>query len=652
MTALRYRPDIEGLRALAVLLVIVYHFEFPGISGGFIGVDVFFVISGFVITGLLTRQMDQGGFRFGDFYARRIRRLVPAFLLVSTVTFLIISPFYIGDDYYIFAKSWLASLMGISNLYYFTELSQYFAPETRSLSLLHTWSLAVEEQFYLLWPAATLWAWRSGRLTRSPLVFLALLIAALLLSVYLAHTHPKSAFYLPPARLFEFMLGAGVALYGHRLPALGPRQAEALAVAGVAMILATAVFLTSNDPFPGFNALWPTLGTAMVIQAGLVQPGTVTARLLSLPVMVFLGGLSYSLYLWHWPPVALLHYQLIELTWPIRLGLLAAVLLASWLGYKLVENPLRRRPWNFKRAFKILVLVPLLIIWAIQSTIRIADDLSFRIPEERRDLYKIIVQNDSADVHEPCFKGPTRDFVRDQACLFGQPLAEGERPDSVLIGDSHAIALIGFMEVFLESTDLSLLMVTQASTPFIPGELTEQAFPGDEEKIVRNRALTEYLKQEPMTVFISAWWNSYLRSTDFHDYFVATIDWLLDQGHRVVVLEGVPELPSDAHAQCRLKGLEDCSIDAADAAEQRRDFNRFQRDVQARFPSVNWIDPSRVLCDAERCQTVLDGIPLYRDESHLNYIGAQEIGQAFRARFGNPLEPLKAPAADSGTPAP
>ncbi|HBL88468.1 MAG TPA: hypothetical protein DD399_17325 [Alcanivorax sp.] len=233
MTALRYRPDIEGLRALAVLLVIVYHFEFPGISGGFIGVDVFFVISGFVITGLLTRQMDQGGFRFGDFYARRIRRLVPAFLLVSTVTFLIISPFYIGDDYYIFAKSWLASLMGISNLYYFTELSQYFAPETRSLSLLHTWSLAVEEQFYLLWPAATLWAWRSGRLTRSPLVFLALLIAALLLSVYLAHTHPKAALYLPPARLFEFMLGAGVALYGHRLPALGPRQAEALAVAGV-----------------------------------------------------------------------------------------------------------------------------------------------------------------------------------------------------------------------------------------------------------------------------------------------------------------------------------------------------------------------------------------------------------------------------------
>jgi len=640
------------LRALAVLLVILYHFEVPGISGGFVGVDVFFVISGFVITGLLSRRMNAGDFRFGDFYARRIRRLVPAFLLVSTVTFLVISPFYIGDDYYIFAKSWLASLMGVSNLYYFTELSQYFAPETRSLSLLHTWSLAVEEQFYLLWPAAMLWAWRGGRLSRSPVVFLALLVAALLLSVHLAHDHPKAAFYLPPARLFEFMLGAGVALYGHRLPALGPRQGEVLAAAGVVMILATAMRLTSDDPFPGLNALWPTLGTAMVIQAGLAQPRTVTARLLSLPVMVFLGGLSYSLYLWHWPPVALLHYQLIELTWPIRLGLLAVVLLASWLGYRLVEAPLRRRPWNFKRAFMILLVVPLLIIWAIQSTIRIADDLSFRIPEEDRDLYRIIVQNDSADVHEPCFKGPARDFVRGEACQFGQPLAPGERPDSVLIGDSHAIALIGFMEVFLESTDLSLLLVTQASTPFLPGALTEKAFPRDDEKIVRNRALTEYLKQEPMTVFISAWWRSYLRSPEFHDYFKETIEWLLDQGHRVVVLEGVPELPSDAYAQCLLKGMRDCAIDAADAAIQEREFKRLQHAVETRYPSVNWIDPGRVLCDQEHCRTVLHGIPLYRDESHLNYIGAQEIGQAFRNRFGNPLEPLKAPAGDSGTPAP
>ena len=133
---LSYRADIEGLRALAVILVILYHYQVPGITGGFIGVDVFFVISGFVITQLLERAFQKDTFRFRDFYARRIRRLVPVFLLVSTATFLMISPFYIGDAYYIFAKSWLASLIGLSNVYYFNELTQYFAPETLSLSLL------------------------------------------------------------------------------------------------------------------------------------------------------------------------------------------------------------------------------------------------------------------------------------------------------------------------------------------------------------------------------------------------------------------------------------------------------------------------------------------------------------------------------------
>ena len=187
------RPDIEGLRALAVLLVVAYHYQFPWISGGFIGVDVFFVISGFVITQLLVRAMNAGTFRFSEFYARRLRRLVPVFLLVSTVSFLMISPYYLDDDYYLFAKSWLASLLGLSNVYYYGELSQYFAPEAQALTLLHTWSLAVEEQFYLLWPALLLGAWRlgKGRLVFWP--FALLWLAALALSIWLAATQRDAA---------------------------------------------------------------------------------------------------------------------------------------------------------------------------------------------------------------------------------------------------------------------------------------------------------------------------------------------------------------------------------------------------------------------------------------------------------------------------
>lgn len=631
-----YRADIEGLRALAVILVILYHYQVPGITGGFIGVDVFFVISGFVITQLLERAFQKDTFRFRDFYARRIRRLVPVFLLVSTATFLMISPFYIGDAYYIFAKSWMASLIGLSNLYYFNELTQYFAPETLSLSLLHTWSLAVEEQFYLLWPASLYLAYRFGKGRNAHWPFRITLVATFALSVYMASAHPAAAYYLLPARLFEFMLGTGVALFSQQLPRLNRGSAETLALIGLTLIVATALLITKHDHFPGYNALWPTLGTAMVIYAGLHQPGTFTARLLSLPVMVFLGGISYSLYLWHWPPVALMHYQLIELTWLNRLLLIAGVVVLSWLSFRFVENRYRHREWSFKKSFLIFILAPLIGIWAIQSTIRIADDISFRIPEERRELYKIIANNNPADLYKRCFKGDPVDFNKSDACLFGAEPQNGQ-PNSMLIGDSHAIAQIGFLEQLLKGTDYSVLMVTRASTPFLPPAIAEKAQAADPTKVARNQAISDYLGQRPMTVFIGAWWSAYLKHGAYQAYFVDTIGWLKDQGHTVIVLEDVPELPSSSYAECLLKNMNDCSISAIEVEKALSDFYRYKEAAQQRYPDVQWINPRKVLCDEKRCQTVLNGIPLYRDESHLNNVGGIEIGQEYLRRFGNPL---------------
>ena len=642
-----FRADVEGLRALAVLLVIFYHLQVPGVRGGFVGVDVFFVISGFVITQLLERNFAKGSFRFRDFYARRIRRLVPIFLLVSTVTFLAISPYYIGDAYYIFAKSWIASLTGISNLYYFQELSQYFAPAAQSLSLLHTWSLAVEEQFYLIWPLALLLAFRIGKGRSHHWPYVGILLVTFAVSVVMALQWPTAAYYLLPARLFEFLLGTGVALYGRQLPTLGRAQAEAIAWSGLALIIGTGLLLTKHDPFPGYNALWPTLGTALVIYAGLSQPGTSAARLLGLPVMVFLGGLSYSLYLWHWPPIAFMHYQLIELTWANRLGVMAGALLLSWLGFHLVENRFRHRPWGFKRSFLTFVFVPLLFIWAIQSTIRLADDLSFRIPERHRALYKIIVNNDSAHLYKRCFKGDPVDFNQSSACLFGKPSADG-KPNAVLIGDSHAIASLGLVQQLIQGSDYYLLLVTQASTAFLPTELAEKFMAGAPDKINRNKALSAYLSQRPMTVFLGAWWRTYLGNPAYQQRFLDTITWLEARGHKVVLIGDVPELPSSDFSGCAMKDRPDCSISATNSTLNRQEFVRFKQAVKQRFPDVRWIEPYKLLCNADRCQTVLNGIPLYRDESHLNYIGSSEIGREYRARFGNPLAGLPG----SGLPAP
>ncbi|MES3007129.1 MAG: acyltransferase family protein [Pseudomonadota bacterium] len=630
-----HRADIEGLRALAVLLVILYHYQFPGISGGFIGVDVFFVISGFVITQLLSRELTAGTFRFSEFYARRIRRLVPVFLLVSTATFLMISPFYLDEDYYVFAKSWLASLIGLSNFYYFGELNQYFAPEAQSLSLLHTWSLAVEEQFYLLWPGLLVLIFPFLQHRQTAWCFALLWMLTLALSITLAITNVSAAYYLLPARAFELLLGAGVALFGAQLPTLSRRAAEGLALSGLLLIGGTALFLHSDDHFPGYNALWPTLGAALIITTGVQHPHTWVARALSMRGMVFLGGISYSLYLWHWPPVALLHYQLIELTWPLRLLLIAGVVLLAWLSFHYVENRYRYRPWSLKKSFALLIFLPLFGIWIIQSTIRIADDLSFRIPEERRELYRIIAQNNAGDLYVDCFKGDDTDFDQSDACRLG--VTKDGMPNAILVGDSHATSMAGFLDELLQSTDLSALLVTAASTPFLAPEDARQVFADDEEKVARNVALGEYLSNWPMTVFLSAWWNAYLEEPEFQQYFLSSIEWLLQHQHRIVMLEDAPELPSTSFAYCLLKNMADCSVDASEVNERLQNFNQFKQAVQRRYPQVQWINPRAVLCDQERCQTVLDGTPLYRDENHLNDVGSRLIGRLFLERFGNPL---------------
>lgn len=634
-----YRTDIEGLRALAVILVIAYHYQFPGITGGFVGVDVFFVISGHVITQLLMRALDEGTFSFGTFYSRRIRRLVPAFLLASTCTFLMISPYYLDEDYYIFAKSWLASLAGLSNFYYLSELNQYFAPEAQSLSLLHTWSLAVEEQFYLFWPLLMLLSWPILKTRWGRWLFVVLWLAAFALSIHLANHSAAAAYYLLPARIFELLLGAAIALFAASLPSLTRWMAETLSAIGLTLITGTALLLTSSDHFPGYNALWPTLGCALLLYAGLKQPDTLIARLLSLRIMVFLGGISYSLYLWHWPPIALLHYQLIELTWPNRLALLGGVVLLSWLSFRFVENRIRRLDWNFRKSFLVLIFLPALAIWVIQTTIRIADDISFRFPESRRDLYKIIVQANDTNLYKRCFKGDTFHFDQSQACLFGTPTVDG-KPNSILIGDSHAIALTGFIEEMLAGTDLYMLLVTRASTPFVLARDAAQAFAGNQEKIDRSEALTQYLSAgRPMKVFIGAYWDAYLQNPDYQGYFTAAVEWLIAQGHEVIMLEDVPRLPSSAYAHCLLNNLGDCSISVEPVLERLKAFNRFKAELQQRYPHLLWINPRSAICDETRCDTVLNGIPLYRDESHLNNLGAREIAKQYLVRYGNPLLP-------------
>jgi peptidoglycan/LPS O-acetylase OafA/YrhL len=335
---LSWRPDVEGLRALAVILVVCYHAGVGALGGGFIGVDVFLVVSGFLMTSLLLREFSlTGTVSVPRFFARRAVRLLPAACTVIAATVIAawawLPPTRFGDA----VTDSVASLFYVMNLRLAAEGSDYLGAAATSSPLMHFWSLGVEEQFYLLWPLVLLYLARRQR----PLIPLALLLfGSLAASVWLSGHHAVWAYYGLHTRLWELATGAMVAMTAHRWARLGRRTSKALRWLGLAGIVTAAVSFGSETLFPGYAAMLPVFATALVIGAGCASP---ESRMFRTRPVQWLGKLSYSWYLWHWPTLYFATLQLDRLTVAGRLGCAAGSLALAALTYALVENPLRRR---------------------------------------------------------------------------------------------------------------------------------------------------------------------------------------------------------------------------------------------------------------------------------------------------------------------
>ena len=337
-SAAEFRPDIEGLRGIAILLVLLFHAGLPWTPGGFVGVDVFFVISGFLITGKLWRESQQpGGLNITRFYAWRIRRLLPAALvavaLISLVGLLLAAPLDRSE----LAADGAASALSLANMRFIGSVD-YFAATTSPSPFLHFWSLSVEEQFYLVWPALiVLLTWRGGSSRRLIVALLIGVVASFALSIWLTDTSPARAFYLLPTRVWQLGVGGLLALVG----VMGTsRGAGALAWAGLAAVAVAGVALTAEIPYPGLAALLPTAGAVALLYGGAAPSGPV--RLLAAAPLRFLGKISYSLYLWHWPLLVLpLMFLERALTGVEVVASVAAAIGVSWLSWRFVEQPFR-----------------------------------------------------------------------------------------------------------------------------------------------------------------------------------------------------------------------------------------------------------------------------------------------------------------------
>lgn len=653
MTANAYRPELDGLRALAVLAVIVYHTGFDLLPGGFLGVDVFFVLSGYLITGIVWDGLAQSGFSLTHFYARRARRLLPALTLVCLATAGLGWLVMIPSDNLSLGESLLAVATFTANLY-FANTTGYFERSVEYLPLLHTWSLAVEEQFYFVYPLLLLALYRLGR-GLTLFVLCLLLIGSLLWAEYQSAHAPVHNFFLITGRAWELTLGAILALpfVAARLSAIDERYRTALGSGGIFLILASFVMLSDDVPLPGLATLPATLGAALVIAC--VHPAAGAGRVLSHPWAVAIGLSSYSAYLWHQPLFAFT--QTLYFGAPpagFVIGVAVGSLFLARLTTAWVENPCRRwqRTWLTDGRVVLMgfVLLSLIAVVGLRVMVSAGNELTRR----------------SELLGEIANLGPSGNFGLGFQCegVHRLPQDRGEcvsapDPDVILWGDSFAMHLAQGLQAagvrFFQYT-ASACAPGLFHSPFLGGDYTLK---WSQYCFSFNQALLDYLEINPniKTIILAATFRQYAFEKFFHpdagafsptdDERVAslrdTIDVLKARGLRVVLVVPPPQAPFDL-GRCAYAYFQKRSGESGEGGESGGTTDSGDAcgfDYQASTPAIAFvrrfaategipvIDLPTALCPDGRCQTIIDGVPMFVDHQHLSPAGSELLARRF-----------------------
>lgn len=649
-----FRPDINALRALAVVAVMLYHFKLPSASGGFSGVDVFFVISGFLMTGIIVGGLERGNFSLWRFYTSRARRLLPA-LIVMCFALLLAGWYWIPPtDYKELGRHAATSLIFISNFILKNE-SGYFDTLSQDKWLLHTWSLSVEWQFYLVYPVVLLAAKRIlGTLTSRHLLWLLgiLSVPSLLFSVVYTQQDPALAFFLLPARLWEMSLGGIVYVVtkSHSTSA----KPRGLASIGLALIIAGIVAFDEGTPWPGVAALVPTLGCAFILYANASMP-----RWLSAGPVAALGLWSYSIYLWHWPVVvALRHFNLSNsLAWDI-FGIAVSIALGG-LSYHAIETPLRQpRTAAYTLRLQRMALIGCFFAVAL-SGLAVDRNSGF---ESRAEKSVLKIENDielaGSLKPQPCASDR---FVFDAApCDIATT-----QPDYILWGDSHASSV--FSALAAAAGDQRDGHTYQATCPPLPDaflqskkysyscpEFTREALqriedlPSTVPLIVafRMSVYTEGYNENPDKpvglTFVDAEGDKQLATAgDFTARLTDTLCELSDEGRAVYVMQPTPEfgvdVPREISRDIMFAGsAQDITLPLSEYYDRQRAVIDTLKAAQLRC-GIRVLDPTPYLCSDGVCHGSINGLPLYSDDNHIGVHGAKMLVPMFKQVFAAPM---------------
>ncbi len=654
-----FRRDLQGLRAVAILLVVLGHAGLDVLQGGFIGVDLFFVLSGYLITALLLCELERSGhLAFMPFYARRLKRLLPALIFMLTLSSALAISLLSGVE----ASAQLASspyaATWTSNLYFVFTTVDYF-DELASLDLfLHTWSLGVEEQFYLVWPIVLLLLFRIGgskwganqhgrRLMLSGLGIV--FVATLALSLYWTVTMPQAAFYLMPSRIWQFSLGAIVYLLLRNDPLDGSRLADccsqlpANAMLGMGLILITgsAIVFDSGHAYPGFWAVIPSLGAALVIMAGHTLPQG-QSSLLAHPVLVWLGDRSYSLYLWHWPIFMLGFSMGFKGQWFPTLGMLLLVLLVSALSFKFIELPFWKGRWSHAK--------PAHILWVavvVMSTVALVMNYGLRqLPQSDITTVKGNQwRNDKPEIYRiPCDAWYTHALV--QPCMGGN---RAGKKTVVLLGDSIGAQWFSMIPELFTKPLWRIIVLTKSSCPMVDEDYYYPRIRRIYQVCTdwRNAVLETLERIKPDVLIMGSAATYDYSETEWIEGSSRVFERASKAATTVFVIPGTPSLDFDGPGCISRHLSPEGDVDrTACLAKGRLKHVQlvagFLGQAADKFPNVHMLDLNDLVCPGRSCNAISEaGVVVFRDIQHLTDSFVRAQIPFIRERLNKVLPPVR-----------
>lgn len=642
--AMTYRADIDGLRAIAVGSVVLFHMNAEWLPAGFVGVDIFFVISGFLITGLLVDEHSRSGrVDIAAFYARRVRRLLPALLLMVVAVLaagMLLLPASGAQQQ--LAQSAGAAFFFVSNLFFAREPLGYFAVGAEHYPLLHTWTLAVEEQFYIVWPLLVpLAAWVAPRVGWSRkgtalATYVAIALLSFALCQWVLDWRPGWGFYLTPFRAWEFAIGAVLALVLPNWRSVPARLGSLLSVTGLALILAGFWVIDGAAVFPGPLALMPVLGSAMLLAGGAIAPASAVSRMLRAGAMTYVGRLSYGWYLWHWPPLALLSFLT---DGDAGTGALLAAATGSFViasvSYHFVESPIRARQW---RAFattrsSLMSGAALLLLGGVCAAACFV--LAQRTLSHSPRLQAITAAHSDILASDPIcsqYTVPYSGLAPVERCRLG---ASGAMRGVALWGDSHAYHLLPMLDAWGRRNDRFILPRTKGGCRPVSGAFGVVGLPPTAQNTADCAGFHRDVVAELASlrgfgidrVVIAARWpfggdDAFRPVGDRRDAWVAPLRQSVASaraaGLRVVLVVDTPYFGRSVPDCLALRTDAQCALPTAEMARRRADFLAVATPMAQADSGISIIDLNPHLCGGQTCPAMRDGLVMLRDAGHLS----------------------------------